>query len=130
MTLPAEAASVPAARRFVSRALEPLGADDAAFNAALLVSELVTNGVLHARTPVTVGVDVTDDTIRVTVSDGSPAGLRQRRHAPDAGTGRGLMLVERLALRWGIDPRRDGKTVWFELSASPARSDDLARHRG
>jgi anti-sigma regulatory factor (Ser/Thr protein kinase) len=115
-----EPASVREARRYVSDELTSLGLDDAAMTAELLVSELVTNAILHARTPVRLSVVVDGEVVRVAVADDSPRAPRQRQHSLDSGTGRGLLLVERMANRWGVDVGSAGKVVWFELSREPA----------
>lgn len=113
--------SVRRARRLVIRVLAGVGtvADDA----ALLVSELATNAVIHAGTPFRVAVRRRDDRLRVEVADGSRAVARRQRFSTTSGTGRGLALVDDVADRWGVDGRDDGKTVWFELAVRPAGSD-------
>lgn len=84
-------------------------------DAVLLVSELVTNSVLHGGPPVVVAVDCDGEALRVRVRDGSTA-LPARRQAQrvDEG-GRGLELVANLSQDWGVDPVEDGKHVWFVL---------------
>lgn len=107
--------SVAAARRFVRGALAG-AASDLVGTAELLVSELVTNAVLHARTEVEVSVARLDGRVRVRVRDRRPGrGLVPQRCSPYAGTGQGLALVEQLASRYGADGDDAGKTVWFEL---------------
>jgi anti-sigma regulatory factor (Ser/Thr protein kinase) len=105
------------ARAFVSRLLSAHDVpDDATEIAVLLVSELVTNAVLHARTTCAVSVEVDDSgLVRVAVHDGSSTRPRLRRPHHGAATGRGLVYVDRLARRWGSTPSPHGKTVWFEL---------------
>jgi anti-sigma regulatory factor (Ser/Thr protein kinase) len=90
--------------------------------AAVLVAELATNAVLHAATAFTVAVVVAVDVVRVEVTDqggGTPALLAPER---DSTKGRGLVMVDGLASRWGIAPRADERstTVWFELQRSGA----------
>jgi len=86
---------------------------------ALLVSELVTNGVRHAQAgpdaAVRVAVRVAEDRIRVEVSDGGE-GFAHGPLPPDPerGGGWGLRLLEELSDRWGVERDR-GTTVWFEL---------------
>ena len=104
------------ARRFVTTALHQLGADQLAELAELLVSELVTNAVLHARTTITLEVQLIGGGVRVGVIDASRRGPRQRDYSKEATTGRGLTLVESLASSWGSEPTSNGKTVWFELT--------------
>lgn len=87
--------------------------------AALLVSELVTNAILHARTAVVVCVRHQGGRVRIEVHDSS--GLTPRLHgfSGTSATGRGLQLLEGLAKRWGVEPDAEGvgKTVWCEVDA-------------
>jgi PAS domain S-box-containing protein len=111
------------ARHFVRAALHDV-APDLVDTAQLLVSELVTNAVLHARTEVDVSASLADGTVRVGVTDRRP----DRPPVPHdcssyAGTGQGLALVEKLADRYGVDADDRTKTVWFELGpGTPAPS--------
>lgn len=114
----AETASVPAARRFVRATLQDLELLSAWDAAEMLVSELVTNAVLHARTSFTVSVERHDQAVRVSVTDLSSATPRQRSYGNDSTTGRGLRLVATIALSWGVDRTVAGKTVWFEVRAA------------
>jgi anti-sigma regulatory factor (Ser/Thr protein kinase) len=125
--LPAEAQSVRAARRFVTSTLAGRGfSADLVDTAALLVSELVSNAVLHARSRVDVLVDGDADRVRVVVHDLSRRSVVRRRHQVDSATGRGLVLLERLSADWGVQMRSDGKDVWFELRAGqPDAEPDL-----
>lgn len=91
------------------------GLDPATAPVQLLVSELVTNAVLHARTGCTVRLIYDDSHLRVEVGDGNPAAPSRRRYSEQSGTGRGLALVEALAQDWGVDSVPDGKVVWFVL---------------
>lgn len=103
------------ARRFVSDTMRGWGCVDAIADAELLVSELVTNAVLHARSETSVTIERDGTTVRVSVCDDSPARPRLRDYGPEAVTGRGLVIVDRIAQRWGVDPRDTGKCVWFEI---------------
>lgn len=89
----------------------------------LLLSELVTNAVVHAGGVDTVQLRLIDETLRVTVCDHLDASPVPRTAAPDADHGRGMALVEILATRWGVDRHQvaDGKCVWLELPAVAAR---------
>jgi anti-sigma regulatory factor (Ser/Thr protein kinase) len=102
-------------------AFHRLGHDGQSELAELLVSELVTNAVLHARTTITLEITAVPDGVRVGVLDGAARGPRPRDFSLEATTGRGLTLVESLASAWGTNPTADGKQVWFELSSG----DDL-----
>jgi anti-sigma regulatory factor (Ser/Thr protein kinase) len=117
-SLPADTASVPAARRFVHTTLERLGLLAAWDVAEMLVSEVVTNAVLHAKTEFTIEVARDGDLVRVSVSDLSAAIPRQRAYGTDSTTGRGLRLVATLAVAWGVERAAAGKTVWFEVPAA------------
>lgn len=79
----------------------------------LLVSELVTNVVLHAHSRVELTLRDLGDRTRVEVSDASTHPPEMR--PPHVTGGRGLHIVEALAARWGIEVHIDGKTVWFEI---------------
>lgn len=134
--LPAYAASVRVARRFVGSVLrETLRADEAGVveTASLLLSELATNAVLHARTPFTVTVEVSAECVRVEVQDDSPVLPARRAYTVTASTGRGIAIVHDLAADNGSERRGGGKVVWFELSRTAATSMPLAvprRRRG
>lgn len=117
-TFPGLAASVPAARRFVRQTLESWSLPAAYEAAEMLVSEVVTNAVLHAHSEFTVEVLTTGDVVRISVTDLSRVMPKQRAYGTDATTGRGLRLVATLAVSWGVASLVDGKTVWFEVRAS------------
>jgi len=115
-----DAQSPRAARRFVTQALTDLGDDDLTDTVTLLVSELVTNAVLHAGSDVEVAVRLTADTARIEVTDASAEAVAPRDAASDESSGRGLALVGSLARRWGVRPATGGgKTVWFEVGRGP-----------
>lgn len=114
-SLPCDTSSVRAARQFVTAQLSDAGFGDASFTASLLVSELITNAVLHAGTEIRLVIDGLGDHLRVAVHDGSDRMIRRRRHSVEATTGRGLMLLEQMASGWGVEPVDRGKAVWFTL---------------
>ena len=88
-------------------------------NLRLLVSELVTNAIEHARSDGDIGlrVGLEDGTVRVEVIDGG-AGFTPRARQPGdpLSSGWGLHFVDRLANRWGADAEKGGR-VWFEMPA-------------
>ena len=106
------------ARRFAREQLRRSDAD--VDTVVLLVSEVVTNAVLHARSEVVVSVVDQGAVARIEVHDASPAGPRMHRFAVDSATGRGLRLIDQLAHRWGTAalPSGAGKVVWFEVGAA------------
>lgn len=121
------------ARRFVANFLDNWAERNLRETALLLVSELVTNAVVHAQSEVRVNLtrpNESDDhsyVLRVEVHDSS-------QHLPStdclgAGTesGRGLVLVDALATRWGVTLEPNGKTVWFELrELTPLPNSEIA----
>ncbi|WLQ37069.1 ATP-binding protein [Streptomyces castrisilvae] len=91
--------------------------DEPAQVAELLLSELVTNALVHTGDGAVVAVSVAPRRLRVEVRD-FVTGMPPESHVPpaDDGThGRGLILVESLADSWGVRPHALGKVVWFEL---------------
>jgi PAS domain S-box-containing protein len=116
--LPEDLRSAGTARAFVRRQLAEWDAGGLEDAAVLLVSELVTNAVVHARSSARLRLQLRTTSLRVEVTD-SAVHLRPRpRDADDEATnGRGLGLVASLAQRWGSRPDADGgKTVFAELS--------------
>ncbi|MFF5722867.1 ATP-binding protein [[Kitasatospora] papulosa] len=91
---------------------------------ALVVAELAANAVLHGRVPgrdfaLLLRYDDGRGAIRVELSDTHPAQPSRATPAPDADHGRGLVLVDALATRWGVSTRvGPGKTVWAECALS------------
>ena len=119
-------ASAGMARRFVEGAVTGAGLAGLAYTATLLVSELVANAVLHTGdTPIEVVVRATGDRVRVEVHDGSPVLPVRKNYSNMSGTGRGLMLVERMAAEWGAEPTTSGKVVWFEVDEAAAPAFDI-----
>lgn len=108
-------------RHAVTDVLDGWGCDpDAREDLLLVVSELVTNAVVHGAEPIVVTVLRTDERVRVEVTDGAgdSSPHSDRRTPNTADHGRGLSVVTRLATAWGwrASPGR-GKTVWAELPA-------------
>ena len=120
--LPARPSSVPAARHTIREWLVAAGCGDLADDAELAVSEVVTNALVHAGTPVELSMRIDVGFIRVEVADGSAHLPRVRDFHASSGTGRGLKLLEQSVDRWGAELRAQGKVVWFELGERPGSS--------
>jgi len=98
--------SAPASsRRFLREFLDACDADDLAPTAELLTTELVTNVVRHAVTPLTVDLAWNDPTLRVEVRDGSSI-VPAVSELPAVNAGYGLHLVRNLARDWGVKHKR------------------------
>jgi anti-sigma regulatory factor (Ser/Thr protein kinase) len=120
----ADPESIMEARQFILAQL-PDAANEVRDAVSLMVSELATNAVLHARTEFDVCVEVTEEWLRVEVIDrGSGMPHRQPKPPPTAEHGRGLRIVSELSDRWGVDGTegQPGKTVWFQIAAAPQGS--------
>jgi anti-sigma regulatory factor (Ser/Thr protein kinase) len=117
-TLPPDPTSARGCRRFLLDTLEEWGADEFADDAVLLLSELVTNAVLHARTVIEVRIALHGDVLRVEVADNDLRLPTVRHYSVLSGTGRGLALVAHTAKQWDVEPLPSGKRIWFELEAS------------
>lgn len=108
-------ASAALARRFVDETLGGWACNGLAEATRLLVSELVTNAVLHARTDMTLVLKLIGGGVRAEVHDGSAIAPVVRHYEDEAMTGRGLSLIDQLSTHWGVERSGEGKAVWFEL---------------
>lgn len=125
LALDADPRAVRLARTFVRDAVD-IADEELVDDLVLLTSELVTNAVVHARTPIEVGVVRGDDHVLVSVGDHNPARPEQQPFDTDRAGGRGLLIVRRLTNSWGITAHEKGKSVWFTLRAGGAG--DGTRH--
>jgi anti-sigma regulatory factor (Ser/Thr protein kinase) len=114
---PNDTLSVSQARRAVREHLEALGLDTMGATAELVTSELVGNAVLHTEGPIEVGVRADGDRVRISVFDTSPLYPVIPNPSPGSMTGRGLLMVRSLAVRFGFEPTPTGKVVWADLRA-------------
>jgi anti-sigma regulatory factor (Ser/Thr protein kinase) len=119
LTLPRTVASPAQARREVTRFAADHDVSTRADVALLVLSELVTNAVLHGAEPIQASVSCDDDALRIEVFDGdrntSELGPVGARGGGQPG-GRGLQIVASLSRSWGITTHDDGKTVWAEVA--------------
>ena len=112
----ADPRSVAHARRFARALLEEWGAPELTDNAALVVSELVTNAVVHTGTTAVVDLRLDAQTLRVEVEDQHPSrALPTGVASPDGESegGRGLLITSALASSWGVEYTQASKRVWL-----------------
>ena len=110
-----EAKSIPALRALARPWIDEHAAERAE-DVLVVLSELTTNAVLHARTPFLLRLERNSSTVRISVDDEDRQPPVLVDPAPDASRGRGLVLVDRLGASWGIEVSGNGKTVWCELT--------------
>ena len=130
-----EAKSVSQARAFTRRILEEWGATELADSASLIVSELVTNAVVHTGTPARLALWLRGHELCVEVEDRHPGRLLpiMAPVAPESAEhGRGLLITTALSSTWGVEYTPTSKRVWAQFSgdgapASPAAPRDVPR---
>lgn len=105
----------PRQARVIVRDLLGDSADELVDTVQLLVTELVTNAVLHASSAPRLEMHLGRKAIRMAVYDADPRMPERREPDVERPGGRGLHLLDMLATRWGAEPHGDGKVVWFEL---------------
>ena len=109
-------AAAAAARRFLRSVLQEWGLESSTDVAEVVLTELATNAVLHARSPFQVVLsEGPSTTLRVSVHDHNRDLPRRYDSDLRAFSGRGLYLVEGLSAEWGCSVRSDGKEVWAEF---------------
>ena len=115
------------ARSFAADRLRALEFPQLRDEVELLLTELITNVIIHARTDFEVRVSPSGDGVRVEVLDGNPTMPVAGTLAPGALSGRGLTLVQSLAARWGAHHNDGGgKTVWFDVVPGTVRPPPVA----
>jgi anti-sigma regulatory factor (Ser/Thr protein kinase) len=88
--------------------------------ATLMASELVTNSVLHTSGEFELALSADSEVLHLEVVDHSERLPTLQNPDADAPGGRGLLIIEALSDRWGVDVRGSGKAVWFEIRISDA----------
>ncbi|MGX1271214.1 SpoIIE family protein phosphatase [Streptomyces phaeoluteigriseus] len=115
----AEPERIAEARAQLRELLHDWPSDDQVDSAVLLVSEMLTNVLVHTDDDALLVAEVAGDSgerrMRIEVTDTSDSLPHKRRPGELASSGRGLVLTELLADEWGVSPRGEGKTIWFEL---------------
>ncbi len=107
-------AAVGAARRLVRSTLHDRDAE-LIEAAELLISELASNCVRHARTDFEVRIWPAEE-VRIEVRDSGGGSPRVLSPGVEEPSGRGLRIVEAVSRRWGVEPEPAGKIVWFTLA--------------
>ncbi|MEU8519903.1 SpoIIE family protein phosphatase [Streptomyces sp. NBC_01216] len=113
------------ARTAVGQALRDWGMEELADDAELLTGELLVNVLLHTEGGAVLTLEVLPEPVRrvrLSVQDRSSAWPRRRTPGEAATSGRGLLLLDALASRWGVEPRGEGKAVWCEIGPVHARA--------
>ncbi|MFJ9813412.1 SpoIIE family protein phosphatase [Streptomyces sp. NPDC101158] len=108
------------ARAAVGQALVDWGMPELADDAELLTGELLVNVLLHTEGGAVLTLEVLPEPVRrvrLSVQDRSSAWPRRRTPGEAATSGRGLLLMDAIASRWGVEPRGEGKAVWCEIGA-------------
>ena len=110
--------AVAAVRRFVTEVLTRWREHDLVTDATLVASELATNAVLHASSPFRVSVDRSVGVICISIQDSTSDPAEPQDASHHDGSGRGMLIVEAIARRWGSDSLPTGKVVWAELATT------------
>jgi len=88
-------------------------------DALLLASEMVTNVIRHAGTPLTLSVEIHRGYLRMTVTDGAlPFEAEAGGGSQEGESGRGMGIIASLSRRWGVGATPIGKSIWAELETS------------
>lgn len=117
--LPSDRHAPEQARITVDRSCAEWGVSRLSKLAQVIVSELVTNAVVHARTPMELTVRLVGTVLHLAVRDGDPRLLVDPGGGVDAdghGYGRGLLIVDSMSDEWGCAPTGEGKVVWARLA--------------
>ncbi|MFJ3335393.1 SpoIIE family protein phosphatase [Streptomyces sp. NPDC086766] len=121
----AEPERVSVARQQLRELLHDWSSEEQVDSAVLLLSELLANVLLHTDTDALLLAEIAGEQgerrMRVEVTDAGDDLPHKRRPGELASSGRGLVLIELLADAWGVDPRGQGKSIWFELYEPAAK---------
>ncbi|MFI6006867.1 SpoIIE family protein phosphatase [Streptomyces sp. NPDC051366] len=115
----AEPERIAGARRQIRELLHDWADEEQVDSAVLIVSEMVTNVLMHTDGDALLVAEAVGELgtrrLRIEVADASDE-LPHKRHPGEmASSGRGVLLMEMLADTWGVDPRGEGKSIWFEM---------------
>lgn len=120
--IPADRRSPGLARREVARVVESWGLDALRADAELVVSELITNAIVHAAGPASYELQLTEtpNGLRLSVCDGSTSAPVIRPSDDGRPGGRGLRIISAVATSWGYDVLPGGKQIWVDLDRRSA----------
>ncbi|SDS07050.1 Histidine kinase-like ATPase domain-containing protein [Nocardioides scoriae] len=113
----ASVTEVASARAFADATLRSWGLRRVADPVRLLVTEMVTNALVHTEGSASLELRRLEHVVRVMVTDASSRVPRPRPVDEDAPGGRGMLLIGALATEWGVEPSGGGKTVWADVRA-------------
>lgn len=113
--LPSQPSSASTARQIVGVACRSWHLEGLVDDLALVATELVANAIRHAGTDMILRLIRIEDGVRLEVRDGSTRPLRPRPPTSTEENGRGLILVDALSHRYGVEAEPQGKRVWAEL---------------
>ncbi|WP_329464225.1 SpoIIE family protein phosphatase [Streptomyces sp. NBC_01431] len=120
----AEPERIAGARRQLRELLHDWADEEQVDSAVLMISEMITNVLVHTDGDAVLVAEACGPLgtrrLRVEVADASDELPHRRRPGEMASSGRGLVLMQMLADAWGVDPRGDGKSIWFELHEAGA----------
>ena len=122
-TFAADAESVGRARQFARETVDAWGAGDVVESVVLVVSELVTNAIVHTGTPATLDIRLDASCVRLAVEDrypGRPFPVAIEPSSEDAEQGRGLLITSMLATTWGVEYTAASKRVWASIDRAAA----------
>ena len=129
LPIPPESAAIRTARHFTAEFLRAHGLETLTETVVLLVSELVTNAILHGGPGAELRLVIDSSGVRAEVKDTNVAPPAVKHYSELATTGRGMLIVESLAEAWGTQVQPDGKVVWFEVARPEPASMPLGHAR-
>lgn len=130
LAIPPASTGIGEARTFTRNQLDYWGLGELVDTTLLMVSELVTNALLHAGEGAELTLMLSASRLRAEVRDCSPSIPVVRNFSDTATTGRGMVIVDALAKEWGTFAAGEGKVVWFELDAGEHIRGIIARSKG
>jgi anti-sigma regulatory factor (Ser/Thr protein kinase) len=110
--------------------LSPCAITDLAGDAAMVVSELVTNAIRAGASSIVLEVGRVGGMFRITVIDDAAGVPKLAEPDPTAVAGRGLRIVDALSARWGVEEAAVGKRVWAELDLTRTSTESDHRETG